>query len=57
MDAKGSVVLTGGGSVLNMAPDRSAVLKLLAGETGDSIMLFEETAPAGTDTDIPPSAR
>jgi quercetin dioxygenase-like cupin family protein len=33
-----------------MAPGRSAALKLLDGETGDSIMLFEETAPAGTDT-------
>ncbi len=33
-----------------MAPDRWAVLKLLGGETGDSITLFEETAPAGTDT-------
>src|SRR6202040_1111672 len=33
-----------------MAPGRSAALKLLGGETGDSIMLFEEPAPAGTDT-------
>jgi putative intracellular protease/amidase len=33
-----------------MAPGRSAALKLLGGETGDSIMLFEETAPAGTET-------
>jgi quercetin dioxygenase-like cupin family protein len=50
MDAMGFVVLAGGGSVLSMAPGRSALLKLLGGETGDSIMLFEETAPAGTDT-------
>jgi len=50
MDAKGFVVPAGGGSVLSMAPGRSALLKLLGGETGDSIMLFEETAPAGTDT-------
>src|SRR6202047_919663 len=50
MDAKGFVVLPGCGSVLSMAPGRSAALKLLGGETGDSIMLFEETAPAGTDT-------
>jgi mannose-6-phosphate isomerase-like protein (cupin superfamily) len=50
MDAKGFVVPPGGGSVLRMAPGRSAALKLLGGETGDSIMLFEETAPAGTDT-------
>jgi uncharacterized cupin superfamily protein len=33
-----------------MAPGRSAALKLVGGETGDSIMLFEETAPAGTET-------
>src|SRR5712675_3302696 len=33
-----------------MAPGRSAVLKLLGRDTGDSIMLFEETAPAGTET-------
>ena len=33
-----------------MAPDRSAALKLLTGETGDSVMMFEETAPAGTET-------
>jgi hypothetical protein len=50
MDTKGFVVPPGGGSVLNMAPGRSAALKLLGGETGDSIMLFEETAPVGTDT-------
>jgi hypothetical protein len=50
MDAKGFVVPPGGGSVLSMAPGRSAALKLLSGETGDSIMLFEETAPAGTET-------
>ena len=39
MDTKGFVVPPGGGSVLNMAPGRSAALKLLGGETGDSIML------------------
>jgi mannose-6-phosphate isomerase-like protein (cupin superfamily) len=50
MDAKGFVVPPGGGSVLRMAPGRSAALKLQGGETGNSIMLFEETAPAGTDT-------
>jgi len=31
-------------------PGRSAQLKLLSGKTGDSIMLFEETAPVGTET-------
>ena len=50
MDAKGFVIPSGGGSVLSMAPDRSAALKLLGRDTGDSIMLFDETAPAGTET-------
>ena len=50
MVKKGLIVPPGGGSILSMAPGRSAALKLLGGETGDSIMLFEETAPAGTDT-------
>ena len=50
MHAKGFVIPPGGGSVLSMAPGRSAALKLLGRETGDSIMLFEETAPAGTET-------
>src|SRR6202030_2934881 len=50
MDAKGFVLMPGGGSVLSMAPGRSAALKLLGRDTGDSIMLFEETAPAGTET-------
>jgi quercetin dioxygenase-like cupin family protein len=50
MDAKGFVIPSGGGSVLSMAPGRSAALKLLGRDTGDSIMLFEETAPAGTET-------
>ena len=50
MDTKDCVVPPGGGSTLSMAPGRSAALKLLGGETGDSIMPFEETAPVGTDT-------
>jgi quercetin dioxygenase-like cupin family protein len=52
MGAKGFVVPPGGGSVLSMAPGRSAALKLLRGDTGDSIMLFEETAPPGTETTL-----
>ena len=48
MGEQGIVVPPGQGAVWNMAPGRSAVLKLLGGETGDSIMLFEETVPAGT---------
>ena len=47
---KGLIVPPGGGSILSMAPGRSAALKLLGRETGDSIMLIEETAPAGTET-------
>jgi quercetin dioxygenase-like cupin family protein len=50
MDAKGLIIPPSGGSILSMAPGRSAALKLLAGDTGDRIMAFEETAPAGTET-------
>jgi hypothetical protein len=39
MDAKGFVVPPGGGSILNMAPGRSAALKLLGGDTGYSARL------------------
>ena len=46
---KGLVVPTGGGQHLDMAaPGRFAALKLLGHETNGSIMLFEETVPAGT---------
>src|SRR6059036_252531 len=48
MGAQGLVVLPGQGSVWNISPGRSLVLKLLGGATGGSIMLFEETVPAGT---------
>jgi quercetin dioxygenase-like cupin family protein len=48
MGAQGIVVQPGQGPVLNFTPGRSIVLKLLGGETGDSIMMFEETIPAGT---------
>ena len=50
MEAQGIVVPPGGGAVWNMAPGRSAALKLLNGETSESVMMFEETAPAGTET-------
>jgi quercetin dioxygenase-like cupin family protein len=50
VNAKGFVVPANGGSVLNSGLGRFEVLKLLRGQTDDSIMLFEETAPAGTDT-------
>ena len=46
---KGFVVPPGGGTPLPMnAPGRFAALKLLGHETGHSIMMFEETVPAGT---------
>ena len=50
MDAKGVVVQPGHGPVWNMSPGRSAALKLQNAETAESVMAFEETAPAGTDT-------
>ena len=50
MTVKGFVVPPGGGQRLEMAPDRFSALKLLAGDTAESIMLFEETAPVGAET-------
>jgi len=50
METKGVVVPPGGGTMLSMAPGRSAALKLLSGETGERVMAFEETAPPGTET-------
>ena len=47
MDAQGVVVLPGQGPEWTMSPGRSAVLKLLGGATGGSIMMFEETVPGG----------
>jgi quercetin dioxygenase-like cupin family protein len=52
METRGFVVPPDGGSILNMAPGRSAALKLLGSDTGDSVMLFEETAPVGTETTL-----
>src|SRR6266852_9921507 len=46
---KGFVVPPGGGKHLDMTtPGRIAALKLVGHETNESIMLFEETVPAGT---------
>ena len=45
MDTRGNVVPPGQDPV---SPGRSFSLKLLGGATGDSIMVFEETIPAGT---------
>ena len=47
--AKGFVVPAGGGKHFDSpTPGRSFALKLLGRETGESIMMFEETLPAGT---------
>ena len=46
--AKGFVVPAGGGKRYEDTPGRVFALKLLAGQTGESIMLFEETVPEGT---------
>jgi quercetin dioxygenase-like cupin family protein len=35
-----------------MLPGRSAALKLVGGQTAESVMLFEETAPPGTATSL-----
>ena len=40
MEPRGFVVPPGGGQVLDMAPGRFSALKLLGGETAESIMLF-----------------
>src|SRR5215204_5125580 len=50
MNGQGIVVQPGEGLVSNSSttPGRSYALKLLGGETGDSIMMFEETVPTGT---------
>jgi mannose-6-phosphate isomerase-like protein (cupin superfamily) len=45
---KGFVVPAGGGKRYEDTPGRVFALKLLAGQTGESVMLFEETVPAGT---------
>ena len=45
---KGVVVPAGGGKHYEEAAGRFFDLKLLADQTGQSIMLFEETVPAGT---------
>ena len=46
---QGIVVPPGGGKkIASPTPGRSFALKLLGRETGESIMMFEETLPAGT---------
>jgi quercetin dioxygenase-like cupin family protein len=47
--AKGFVIPAGGGKYIESpTPGRFFALKLLGRETGESIMMFEETLPAGT---------
>jgi len=48
MAMQGIVDQPGQGPVSSFTPGRSIVLKLLGSATGDSIMMFEETIPAGT---------
>jgi quercetin dioxygenase-like cupin family protein len=45
---EGIVVKPGDGPVSSFTPGRSIAIKLPGAETGGSIMLFEETVPAGT---------
>jgi quercetin dioxygenase-like cupin family protein len=52
MNARGFVVMPDQGLLWNMAPGRSAVLKLLSEETAESVMMFEETVPTGRQTSI-----
>jgi len=50
MNPNGIVVASGDGPVWSMEPGRKSVLKLQNGDTEQSVMMFEETAPAGTVT-------
>lgn len=48
----GVITLPGQEPVWNMAPGRAATLKLQSVQTGESVMVFEEVAPAGTETPL-----
>jgi len=52
MTMRAIVVQPGQGPIANYTPGRASVLKLLCEATGDSIMLFEQTAPAGTKSTL-----
>jgi hypothetical protein len=52
METKSLVTLSGQEPVWHMAPGRTATLTLLNEETGQSVMAFEEVAPAGTQTTL-----
>ena len=47
-DSQGIVVQPGEGLIQRFTPGRFLPMKLLGGDTADSAMLFEETAPPGT---------
>ncbi len=47
----GATTLPGQEPVYNIAPGRAAALKLQSVQTGESVMVFEEVAPAGADTE------
>ena len=51
MAAKNLVIPTGEGAVWQMAPGRSATLKITS-DIAQSIMMFEEVAPRATVTDL-----
>jgi len=52
MDAKSLITLPRQEPIWNMASGRTAALKLLNQQTGESVMAFEEAAPAGTETPL-----
>ena len=52
MGVQGIVVQPGQGQVSSTTPGREFALKLLGDATGDSIMIFEETVPAGTKSTL-----
>src|SRR5262249_51373315 len=50
MNPNGTVVASGEGPGWSMEPGRKSVVKLQNDDTEQSVMMFEETAPAGTMT-------
>src|SRR5260370_15922246 len=52
MKPENFVTLPGQEPVWNMAPGRTAALKLQNEQTGQSVMAFEEVTPAGTETPL-----
>lgn len=50
MNPNGVVVASGEGPIWSMESGRKSVLKLQNGDTEQSVMMFEETAPVGTVT-------